>query len=139
MPEVMVNYLAVIVAALVPMVVGFVWYSPMLFGNLWMKESGMTAADMSAAKKSGMQMTYLIALLGTLVMSYVLEHFVKYLAIDTLGLALSLAFWIWLGFVATTLLDNVLWNKKSWTYYAVGAGYKLVGLILMTIILAIWQ
>lgn len=35
------NFLFFFLAALVPMIVGFVWYGP-LFGNAWMKEMGFT-------------------------------------------------------------------------------------------------
>ncbi|TME70083.1 MAG: DUF1761 family protein, partial [Chloroflexi bacterium] len=31
-----VNYLAVVVAAVVALVIGFIWYSPRVFGNRWM-------------------------------------------------------------------------------------------------------
>ena len=36
------NLLAVLVATLVPMVIGFIWYNPKVFGTAWMKASGMT-------------------------------------------------------------------------------------------------
>lgn len=36
------NFIAIFVAALIPMVVGFVWYHPAVLGTIWMKESGMT-------------------------------------------------------------------------------------------------
>ncbi len=41
----MVNYLAVLVAAIVGMVVGFIWYSPKVFGKMWMKLSGVNPKD----------------------------------------------------------------------------------------------
>jgi len=34
--------LASFVAALVPMIIGFIWFNPKVFGNAWMKASGMT-------------------------------------------------------------------------------------------------
>ena len=40
------NWIAVIVAALIPMVIGFIWYNPKLFGNAWMKAAGMTEEKM---------------------------------------------------------------------------------------------
>ena len=46
-----VNYLAVLVAAIVSMVIGGLWYSPLLFGNVWMKLSGITQKDVEKAKK----------------------------------------------------------------------------------------
>lgn len=37
------NWLIVVASAIVPLIVGFVWYHPKLFGNVWMKESGINA------------------------------------------------------------------------------------------------
>ncbi|SCY69909.1 Protein of unknown function [Flavobacterium caeni] len=37
-----INFLAILVAALSTLPVGFIWYNPKVFGNLWMRESGMT-------------------------------------------------------------------------------------------------
>ena len=36
------NFLTTAVAALMPLVMGFIWYGPMLFQNAWMKEMGFT-------------------------------------------------------------------------------------------------
>ena len=43
-----VNFPALIVAALVPMVLGFIWYHPKVFGSTWMKHSGMTEEKMKS-------------------------------------------------------------------------------------------
>lgn len=37
-----VNWLVQLVAALVPMIIGFIWYNPKVFGNAWMQSAGMT-------------------------------------------------------------------------------------------------
>ena len=40
------NFYVLFLAALVPMVIGFVWYGP-LFGNAWMKEMGFTKESLA--------------------------------------------------------------------------------------------
>lgn len=40
------NLYAILAASLSALVVGFIWYNPKVFGNIWMKESGMTAGKM---------------------------------------------------------------------------------------------
>jgi hypothetical protein len=45
-----VNYLAVLLAAAATMIIGFLWYSPILFGNVWMKQIGLKAEDMSGGR-----------------------------------------------------------------------------------------
>ena len=43
------NFLAVLVAAVSTLVVGFVWYHPKVFGTAWMKEADMTEDKMKGA------------------------------------------------------------------------------------------
>ena len=46
-----INWLALAVAALSTLVIGFIWYHPKVFGTIWMKEIGMTEEK---AKKGSM-------------------------------------------------------------------------------------
>ena len=39
------NYLAVLVAALTSIILGFLWYSPLLFAKPWMREMGYDPND----------------------------------------------------------------------------------------------
>ena len=136
------NYLAVIGAAVASMIVGFVWYGP-LFGKLWMKLSGITTADMESGKKKGMAKTYLLAFVGSLVMSYVLANFLVFASayfneVSVKG-GLITGFWSWLGFVAPVTLGSVLWEGKSWKLWFLNNAYYLVTLSVMGLILAAWQ
>ncbi len=49
MPTVPVNYVAVVVAALANMVIGYVWFGP-LFGKMYMRLQGMTQEQTNAAR-----------------------------------------------------------------------------------------
>lgn len=76
--------------------------------------------------------------LAQLVVAYVMTLFAQmFLAIDAMS-AVQLAFWVWLGFAATTALHPVLWEKKSFGYYAVNAGYGLVSFIAIALIVVLW-
>lgn len=44
-----INFLIVLLAALVPMILGFVWYNPKVFGTVWMKAAGVTEDKMKGA------------------------------------------------------------------------------------------
>lgn len=44
-----VNFLIVLLAALVPMVMGFIWYNPKVLGTAWMNASGVTEEKMKGA------------------------------------------------------------------------------------------
>ena len=41
-----INYWAILVAALIPLIMGFIWYHPKVFGTVWMKEVGLTEEQM---------------------------------------------------------------------------------------------
>ena len=142
--DITLHYLAVLVAAIASMVVGFLWYGP-LFGKKWMGMMGMTEADINAAKqnKGGMGKSYVIAFIGSLVTAYVLAHIITMARMAGVSSGVSggitSAFWVWLGFFATTALGGVLWERKSWSLYFLNTIHQLVMLLAMGAILAAWQ
>lgn len=133
-----INFLAVLVAAIVNMIVGSLWYGP-LFGKVWTRLAKFSEEDMKAAKEKGMGKTYAIMFLGTLVSAYVLAHFVGYLGITTMSGALQLAFWVWLGFIAAIQLSSVLFEGKPVKLYFINIFYYLVVLSISAKILVLWQ
>ena len=135
--QVDVNYLAVLAAAIASMIVGFIWYGP-LFGKMWMQSMKMDNKKMQEAKKKGMGKTYILAFLTTLIMSYVLAHFVDYVEAKTVMDGIILGFWLWIGFLATTQIGSVLWEGKPVKLYLINTLHYLVALAVMAAILAVW-
>ena len=135
-PAISINYWAVLAAAVASMVLGFLWYGP-LFGKVWIKLMNFDKKQMEQMKKKGMGKIYTLMVINTLVVSYILAHFIKYLG-TTVPEALQTAFWLWLGFIATVMLGSVLWEGKSWKLYSINAAYWLVNLAVMSAILALW-
>ena len=136
--DITINYLAVITAAVVNMAIGFLWYGP-AFGKTWVRLMGFTPEKLEEMKKKGMTMSLIMMFIASLVMAYVLAYFLAALNIaDTYG-AVILAFWVWLGFVATVIISPVLWEDKSWKLYFFNVAYYLVSLSAMTLILVAWK
>ncbi len=139
--EISVNYWAVLVAGVAYMVIGALWYGP-LFGKLWMRLAGVTPGNM----KNGMTAPKAMAIgfISALVMAQVLAHeqFVwSQFFGDSMGLcafALQLAFWLWLGFIATTQLGSVLWEGRSWKQFFLETTASFVSLFAMALILTYW-
>ncbi|MBI3331672.1 DUF1761 domain-containing protein [Candidatus Peregrinibacteria bacterium] len=140
MPEIPLNYTAIVIAAVLNMVVGFLWFGP-LFGKHWIKMMGFTSADMEKAKKKGMAPTYVMAFVASLIMAFVLAHSLIF-ASDYLGVTGPMAgaqagFWNWLGFIAPVTAGSVFWEEKSWKLWALTNGHYLVSLVLMGVVLAV--
>lgn len=131
------NYWAVLVSGAAAMVLGGFWYGP-LFGKVWLKGTGLTELDIEKAKKKGMAMSYLFNFIAALLMAFVLAYFLKLTGYTEIQAGLEMAFWVWLGFIATTHLGSVLWEMKSFKYYMVNAAYYLVSFLMMAAILNAW-
>lgn len=135
----MVNYLAVFVSAALSMVLGFAWYSPALFGKPWLAAMGLTPESMTEAKKKGMAKVYFSSFIGSLVMAAVFAMFSRQLAPVSAAAGVVTGFWLWLGFVAPVMLNDVLYGKSSLKLYTINAGYQLVLLMVVGAILAAWR
>ena len=76
-------------------------------------------------------------------MAFVLSHALifasTYLHVGGLSAAFQAGAWNWLGFVVPVSLGSVLWEGKSWKWWCITAGYYLVSLFLMSLVLAYWQ
>ena len=138
-PDITINYLVVLISAVISFIIGGLWYSPILFGNAWMKSGGFNQKDIEAAKKKGMGKLYLTGFIGTLLMAFVLAHFVQYLSAGTFIEGMQAGFWIWIGFIVPILIGSVLWESKPIKFYLINVLYHLVSLLIMAGILASWQ
>jgi hypothetical protein len=133
---IVVNYLAVIAAAVAAMVVGFLWYGP-LFGKQWMKLRGMDPSSMAGGKFPADK--FAIQFVASLVTAFFLAEFMMWVGAFTMAGMLVLAGWVWLGFYATTMLDSVLWEKAPWLLYMFNAAQRLVTLLVMAAIIGLWH
>ncbi len=130
-----VNMLAVVVAAVVSMVLGFLWYSPYLFGKQWMKLSGLNSKELDKAKK-GMSKLYGVSFVSTIILAFILSTVLSWSGASTLIEAVTVGFLVWVGFVATVQLTDVLFSKeKNTNLYLINTGYQLVGLVLMSAVI----
>lgn len=131
-----VNYIAVIVAAIAAFAAGMVWYSPMLMGKKYMKVMGKSEKDMKKEMK-GMNGAMVKGFIMNLLMAYILATLFGITGVYTLMDGLQGAFWIWLGFVVTTLYGAVIWEKKSMDWFIISAGHYLVAMLVMGIVLVL--
>lgn len=134
MPQVEINYVAVVIAAVLNMAIGFFWYSKALFAKQWMKAIGKTEAEIKAG---GNNAAYGLTMVGALVMAWVLSFMVDYADAFTAVDGAKLGFLVWLGFVATTYLSLKVFEGRSWELYWINAGYYLVSLVATGAVLAV--
>jgi len=138
MPSAHINLLAVITAAVATFALGAAWYSPALFGKVWMQVHGYTPEKMAVMQKSAVK-AYGVSFVCYLVMAFVLAHFVDYTGTAGVAQGLWLGFLAWLGFAATIGLTANMFSEQPLAAYLLDAGYQLAYLLIMGLILAVWQ
>src|SRR6266566_53528 len=133
-----VNYLAVLVAAVAVFVLGWLWYSPLLFYKPWMRLRGMDpVAAMAGAKMPGGKL--LVELARCLVLAYVIARLVIPLGVSSWLGAVGLGLVLWIGFPVLILTGSVLWENVPWKVAAIHAGDWLVKMLVIPIIVSVWS
>ncbi len=155
------NFYAVLVSALVTLVVGFVWYSPKVFGTIWMNETGMTEEK---AKQSNLLKVFGLTILFSFMLAFIMPTIVIH-QMGTLGLfngKVTDSGYVELmkthgdvfrtfkhgalhGFFAGLFIAfpisaiNALFEQKSWKYILVTAGYWIISMTIMGAIICGWK
>jgi len=130
----LINWPAVIVAALSAFFVGGIWYSSALFGNAWMVDSNLTADEIKTGNKAKI---FGFTALFSLIMA---ANLAAFLATPTT----TVAWGAQAGFLAGiwtfgAIAIHSLFELKGWRYIFINGGYSVVSLTLMGAILGAWR
>lgn len=128
-----VNYLAVLVAAVAAFVLGWLWYSPLLFFKPWMRLRGLDPeAAMKNAKMPGGKLV--IEFARCFVLAWVIARLMGLLGVTSWLIAIHSGFMLWIGFPLILLTGSVLWDNVPWKVAAIHAGDWLVKLLAIPLI-----
>src|SRR5436305_15008282 len=136
-----VNLWSVLVAAVVTMILGFLWYSPLLFAKAWTREMGYDIND--KAKMDEMRESagpaYAGSFVASLISAFTLALILHGMRAESLHFGIMASFHIWLGFVATVQFTGALFARQSMKLFAINTGYQLVCYLLMGSIFVLWK
>ena len=132
------NYLAVFVSAVVAFGLGAVWYSPLLFAKAWVHAHGFSDAQLAEMQKAAPR-AYGISFVLFLVMAGVLTVFIQAMDLTTVPDGIHLGLHVWLGFCVTIGLMAALYTGRRISTFAIDAGYQLVYLLIMSVMLTMWR
>lgn len=131
MPE--INLLAVLVAAAASFVLGGLWYSPLLFGRAWQRETGLSDAQLAAGNMALIfGLSFVLALMAALVFALFLGPR------PSLALGLGAGASAGLCWVASSFGINYLFERKSLKLFLINGGYHTVQFTLIGLILALF-
>ena len=134
MNDVHINYLAVIASAASAFVIGGAWYSPVLFGKVWLKETGLTDEML---RKRNMAVTFGLSFVLSLIIAINLAAFLS--GPPNLAWGCTAGALAGIGWVAMAYGVTYLFEARSFKLFLVNAGYHAVTFVLMGGILRVWK
>jgi hypothetical protein len=164
----MFNFLAIAVAALVPLLMGFIWYHPKVFGTAWMNALGFNSESMKGVNMVKIfVLTYILSFFAAFSMQFIVIHQFAYYSLmanepgandpnSPIGQQIA-AFMAIYGhhfktfghgalhgvlvsfFLITPIIAiNGLFEKRNFKYIAINSGFWIVCVALMGGIVCQW-
>lgn len=130
------NFLAILVSALILWMLGAVWYSPALFAKPWMAALKITP---DPSKKKGLLTGMISSFIGDFILAMVLDHFVLWSRGDSFAWGALIGFLCWLGFFAAPNFPQGIYESRPFSLFFINNGYWLVGLVGVGGLLAVWR
>lgn len=139
--------LPIIIMAIIALILGMLWYGPLMFGKIWMKINGVmdrhgtmliSEGEMKQKQREAGPL-YAIQFILSVVTLIALEYLIK----SSTGMGgISIALLVWIGFIVPVQAGEAMWNSLSNDYkfkkFLVGAGYQLILMIIAGYVLSVF-
>ena len=128
-----ISIVGIIVAAIAFFFLGAAWYT-FLFGKPWRAELGISEADAAGAKPNP------LLFLNSLVMGLIIAAtLAKLISESSIGYGLKVGLGVGAGIGAALMAQNYAYEQKSIKFWAMNAGYVIIGLGVMGTIIGAFQ
>ena len=127
------NVFAVLAAAVSAFFLGGLWYSKVLFGAVWQRETGLTDEQAAAHAARTFGLSFLLSAVAALTFALFLGKEA------TAGFGAAAGFTAGLCWVANSFGINYLFEKKGLKLFLVNGGYHTIQYTLIGLILGLWH
>ncbi len=131
---IIINWVALIVVAIIYFAIVFFWYFPKAFGNLWLKLVGKESEP-----KSKIIRDTIIMIPTSFITVLFIEIMMDLTGMNDIASALLLNLLLWIGFVGIIGINQNNFNDRGIKLFLIEYGVYLVGFLVSGLILAIWQ
>jgi hypothetical protein len=132
------NWLAVVVAAIVYYAIGAVWFAPFVTGRMWQRSIGW---DTSQAPPAMTATTMALPLIAYFVAAVAVAMVAVATGSDDLSAGIVLGVVVAVGFAGSILAVTAAFDPmkpQPWTWFAISFGYHLIGLVVTAVIVSVW-
>lgn len=131
-----VNYIAIVVAAIIAFVFGAVYYGAL--SKPWMKAARIQPKEGSSGGMMPPPALLINSIVCEIIMAGVLASVLKSIGASGIGAAVTAAFFLWLGFIATTVAVNQRYQSYGWDLTIIDAIHWLGVALIMGVVLGWW-
>lgn len=121
------NWVAIVVAVVANIVLGSLWFSPLLLQKPWLA----LRVDKTPMSGTASPILYVITAVGALVVATTLDWIIGLTHANTVLGGAIIGLYAGLGFVAPAILSDNLFNERPFRLYLIVAGFPVVGLLVM--------
>lgn len=129
---IIINWVAVVIAAIVYFLIHFLWYFPFAFGNLWLKLVGKESEP-----KSKIIRDTIIMIPTSFITVLFIEIMIDLTNMNDIASALILSILLWVGFVATIAINQNNFNDRGIKLFLIEYVFYLIGFVIVAVILTL--
>lgn len=129
------NHIAIVVAVILHQLIGYLWYSPLLFIMPWVVGLGKRAADLDLANP----LPLIADIVGWIFSSYFISWLVQQIDIRSFNQGIGLAVLLWVGVALPLLAPHYLFAGIGSSVLLIDAMNALVQLAATCCLLALWR
>ncbi|MFK4998870.1 DUF1761 domain-containing protein [Bacillus sp. N9] len=131
-----VSILAIVLAVIANTIIGALWYSPILFANVWLKSLGKTEDELN---KSSANIGYALTMAAAVISAIVLSLFISMMNNITIGGGALIGLLAGLGIASAREISPTFFEGRNMTLFFISASYHIVSLTIMGMIIAFLQ
>lgn len=122
MPTTYLTLTGVVVATIAAMLIGSVWYSPLLFVKPWLRAIGKSESQMKGSMSQAMILGTIVTLIGNVAIAIVLSY------VDPISMQEALTFTLvaWVAFIVPLASYSFIYEQKPLSLFFINAGHLLV-------------
>lgn len=129
------NFVAIVVSAVIVWMLGALWYSPVLFAKPWVAIVGRQMGE----KPKGVYVGMIGSLIGDLFLCFVLAHIIRWAGAEGWMGGAHIGLLMWAGFNAAVMFPQSIYEGRPLKYFLINTGYWLVSLVIVGAVLAVWR